>query len=131
MVNRDLRGKVFPIPFPTLPGTHTSTQAKGLLVSIPVLTPLHLQLLCRSIGTGWKKKKKIKRKEKDTKKKKESKNKLSAMNGAMDLAGVVGGGAADGAGRGGPEAPAHCTNTQEGSRDLQNSPDLLKILANS
>ena len=128
-MNRDLWGKVFPLPFPTLPGTHTSTQAKGLLVSIPVLTPLHLQLLCRSIGTGWKKKKKN-RKEKDTKKK-ESKNKLSAMNREMDLVEVVGGGDADGVGRGGPEAPAHCTNTQEGCSDPQDSPDPLDILANS
>lgn len=56
------------------------TQAKGLLVSIPVLTLLHLLLLCRSIGTGQKKKGEVgERKEKDIKKK-ESKNKLSAMN---------------------------------------------------
>lgn len=66
---RDLWGKVLPLPFPTLPGTHT--QAKGLLVSIPVLTLLHLLLLCRSIGTGQKKKGEVggkKRKEKDIKK---------------------------------------------------------------
>lgn len=64
-------GKVSLLPLPIAPGTRTSTQAKGLLVSIPVLTPLYLQLLCRSIGTGCKEKKKL-----DTKKKKDSKNKL-------------------------------------------------------
>lgn len=72
-----------------LPGTHTSTsaQAKGLLVSIPVLTPLQLWLLCRSIGTGWKGKKK--EEEKDTEKK-DSKNKLSALKGEMHQAEAAG-----------------------------------------
>lgn len=87
------------------PAWHShSTQAKGLLVSIPVLTLLHLQLLCRSIGTGRKKKGGKKGKEKDTKKK-ESKNKLSAMNGEMDLAEAVGGGDAEETLRDQPTAP--------------------------
>lgn len=75
-------------------------------------------------------KKRKERKEKDTKKK-ESKNKPSAMNGEMDLAEVVRDGDADGAGRGGPEAPACSTNSQEGSNDPQDSPDPLEILFNS
>lgn len=64
-------------------------------------------------------------------KKKESKNKLSAVNREMDLAEVVGGGDADGVGRGGCAVPVHRINTQEGSSDSQDSSDTPEILANS
>lgn len=49
------------------------------------------------------------------------------MNRELDLAEAVGGGDANGVGSGGSEAPAHCTNTQDGSSDPQDSPDPLEI----